>query len=89
VWNPLKAVFWDYPELTDEPTLKAFVLRAKKNPEKDSLDWALTRLLERGRVIDVRKLFDWKEIRAALGRLRLSTWARAKWSRMIEVYDRA
>lgn len=88
VWNPLKAVFWDYPELTDEPTLKAFLSRAKENPEKDSLDWALTRLLERGRVIDVKKLFDWKEIRAALIHLRLSVWARAKWQRMIDVYDR-
>ncbi|MDD8026161.1 MAG: type II toxin-antitoxin system prevent-host-death family antitoxin [Acidobacteriota bacterium] len=88
-WNPLKAVFWDYPNLTEERALKAFLAEAKANPEKEQLDWAMTRLLERGRVIDVKKLFNWSEIRAALTRLRLSPWARAKWNRMLEVYDHA
>jgi prevent-host-death family protein len=88
-WNPLKAVFWDYPNLTEERALKAFLAEAKANPEKAQLDWAMTRLLERGRVIDVKKLFDWSEIRAVLTRLRLSPWARAKWNRMLEVYDHA
>jgi prevent-host-death family protein len=88
-WNPLKAVFWDYPNLTEEPALKAFLAEAKANPESGSLDWAMTRLLERGRVVDVKKLFDWAEIRTALARVRLSPWARAKWNRMLEVYDHA
>jgi prevent-host-death family protein len=88
-WNPLKAVFWDYPNLTEEQALKAFLAEARANPEKTQLDWAMARLLERGRVVDVKKLFDWGEIRAALARLRLSPWARAKWNRMLEVYDHA
>ncbi|MCX6559696.1 MAG: type II toxin-antitoxin system prevent-host-death family antitoxin [Candidatus Aminicenantes bacterium] len=88
-WNPLKAVFWDYPNLTEERALKAFLAEAKANPESGSLDWAMTRLLERGRVVDVKKLFDWSEIRMALTRVRLSPWARAKWNRMLEVYDHA
>jgi hypothetical protein len=46
-------------------------------------------MLERGRVVDVRKSFSWEEIRMALDHLRLSDWARAKWNRMLEVYDHA
>lgn len=88
VWHPLKAVFWDFPELAEEEKLKSYVERAKLNPSGDSLDWVLTRMLERGRVIEVKKLFGWDEIRAALPRLSLTPWARAKWRRMTEIYAR-
>lgn len=87
-WNPLKAVFWDFPEFAQEKQLKSYIERAKLNPSGDSLDWVLTRMLERGRVIEVKKLFSWDEIRAALPHLRLTPWALAKWRRIIEIYDR-
>jgi prevent-host-death family protein len=87
-WNPLKAVFWDYPELTEEKAVRAYVEEACRSPERGALDWVLTRFLERGRVIDVRKFFDWAEIRSALPHLRLTLFARNKWARMLEVYDR-
>jgi len=87
-WNPLKAVFWDYPELTEEKAVRAYVEEACRSVERGALDWVLTRLLERGRVVDVRKFFDWAEIRSALPHLRLTPFARNKWARMLEVYDR-
>ena len=87
-WNPLKAVFWDYPELTEEKAVRAYVEEACGSPERGALDWVLTRFLERGRVVDVRKFFDWAEIRSALPHLRLTPFARNKWARMLEVYDR-
>jgi prevent-host-death family protein len=87
-WNPLKAVFWDYPELTEEKAVRAYVEEACRSPERGALDWVLTRFLERGRVVDVRKFFDWAEIRSALPHLRLTPFARNKWARMLEVYDR-
>jgi hypothetical protein len=87
-WNPLKAVFWDYPELTEEKAVRAYVEEACRSPERSALDWVLTRFLERGRVVDVRKFFGWAEIRSALPHLRLTPFARNKWARMLEVYDR-
>jgi prevent-host-death family protein len=87
-WHPLKAVFWDFPELAEEEKLKSYIARARLNPSGDSLDWVLTRMLERGRVIEVKKLFGWDEIRAALPHLSLTPWARAKWRRMTEIYAR-
>jgi prevent-host-death family protein len=87
-WHPLKALFWDFPELAEEEKLKSYVERARLNPSGDSLDWVLTRMLERGRVLEIKKLFGWDEIRAALPRLSLTPWARAKWRRIIEIYAR-
>jgi prevent-host-death family protein len=87
--NPLRGVFWDYPELTNAPVLAAFIEKARPNPQGAEWSWVLTRMLERGRVVDVRKSFSWEEIRMALDHLRLSDWARAKWNRMLEVYDHA
>lgn len=87
--NPLRGVFWDYPELTHAAALSAFIEEARRNPQGAEWSWVMTRMLERGRVVDVRKSFSWKEIRAALSCLRLSDWARAKWKRMLEVYDHA
>jgi len=86
--NPLKAVFWDYPELTDAADLKRHIDEAREAIEKGTYDWMLSRMLERGRVVDVRKFFDLNEIRSALPRLRLTPLARKKWKRMIEVYGR-
>ena len=87
-WNALKAVFWDYPELTEEKAVRAYLEKARRSPDRDALDWVLARFLERGRVVDVRKFFDWAEIRSALPHLRLTPFARNKWARMLEVYDR-
>jgi prevent-host-death family protein len=87
-WNPLKAVFWDYPELTEEKAVREYAENARRSPDREALDWVLTRFLERGRVVDVRKFFDWAEIRSALPHLRLTPFARKKWARMLDVYDR-
>ena len=87
-WNPLKAVFWDYPELIEEKAVREYAEDARRSPDREALDWVLTRFLERGRVVDVRKFFDWAEIRSALPHLRLTPFARNKWARMLEVYDR-
>ena len=86
--NSLKAVFWDYPELTEEKAVREYAENARRSPDREALDWVLTRFLERGRVVDVRKLFDWAEIRSALPHLRLTPFARKKWTRMLDVYDR-
>ena len=86
--NPLKAVFWDYPELTEEKAVRKFTEDARRSPDREALDWVLTRVLERGRVVDVRKFFDWTEIRSALPHLRLTPFARKKWVRMLDIYDR-
>lgn len=87
-WNPLKAVFWDHPELSDEANLKLRIGKARAATGQDTYDWILSRMLERGRVIDVRKFFDLDEIRSALPRLVLTPFAKKKWERMIEVYGR-
>jgi prevent-host-death family protein len=86
--NPLKAVFWDYPELIEEKAVREYVDDGRRSPDPEALDWVLTRFLERGRVVDVRKFFDWAEIRSALPHLRLTPFARKKWARMLDVYDR-
>lgn len=86
--NPLKAVFWDYPELIEEKAVREYVEDARRSPDREALDWVLTRFLERGRIVDVRKYFDWVEIRSALPHLRLTSFARKKWIRMLDVYDR-
>lgn len=87
-WNSLKAVFWDYPVLTDEEAVREFVENAHRAKDYDSYRWILSRFLERGRVVDVKKLFTWGEIRIALPHLKLTHYARKKWARMLEVYDR-
>jgi len=87
-WNPLKAVFWDYPGLTNEAAVRELLESARRAPDGDAFRWIMSRFLERGRVVDVKKLFPWNEIRAVLPRLKLSPYARKKWIRMLEVYDR-
>jgi len=81
--NYLKAVFWDYPQYTEEQTL----VPALEQSRRSSLFyWFLTRFLEHGRVIDVFRYFRIEEIAENLSRLRLSPYANKKWQRMIEVY---
>jgi hypothetical protein len=88
-WNPLKAVFWDYPALTEESAIREFVEETHRAKDHGSYRWILSRFLERGRVVDVKKFFSWGEIRLALPSLQLTAYARKKWARMLEVYDRA
>lgn len=85
--NPLKAVFWDYPELTEKEAVREYAENARRSPDREAWDWILTRFLERGRVVDVRNFFDWPEIRSALPHLQLTPFARKKWARMLDVYD--
>jgi len=81
--NPLIAVFWDYPEYTDEGNILR-ILEEKKDGFFRS--WAMRRFLVNGRVIDAFKYFSLKEIAENIDRLRLDAYSRAKWSRLLEVY---
>ena len=87
--NPLRAVFWDYPALTGEKAIREYMEDARHAPDSEAFRWLLTRFLERGRVVDVRKFFGWGEIRSALPHLKLTPYAQKKWARMLEVYDHA
>ena len=85
-WNPLKAVFWDYPELTEEATLSLRIQEARDSPIQDAFRWYLARFLERGRVVDAWRFFRLDEIRRIMPSLRLSSRAAAKWTRILEYY---
>jgi cephalosporin-C deacetylase-like acetyl esterase len=80
--NYLKAVFWDYPDLTDEK----YLLSTIQNSNADIKQWILTRFLEYARVIDTFKYFDVNEISTKLKDLKLRPFYRKKWERLIEVY---
>jgi len=81
--NYLKAVFWDYPQFTDEDNLRSHL--KKKN--KESLHrWIMSRFLEYGRVVDTLKYFTIAEIAENLSELKLSSYTLKKWKRMIELY---
>lgn len=84
--NPLKAVFWDYPELTEEATLSLRIQEARDSPIQDAFRWYLARFLERGRVVDAWRFFRLDEIRRIMPSLRLSSRAAAKWTRILEYY---
>ena len=83
----LKAVFWDYPDLADEKRLTIFLKHRRDTNDQWALEWALSRFLERGRAVDAMKYFGLDEIRAMLPKLRLSPYARKKWTRILEVYE--
>ena len=85
-WNPLKAVFWDYPELTDEATLGLRIQEARDSPIQDAFRWYLARFLERSRVVDAWRFFRLDEIRRIMPSLRISSRAVAKWTRILEYY---
>jgi hypothetical protein len=82
--NTLKAVFWDYPELTSPSELKGFMENHKTQPR--IIHWLLRRFLENGRVVDVLNYFSTGEIAVHLPELRLSSYSRKKWERIIDVY---
>jgi hypothetical protein len=85
-WNPLKAVFWDYPELTDETVLSHKIREARDSSLQDAFRWYLARFLERGRVVDTLRFFRPDEIRPAIQSLRISPRAVAKWTGILEFY---
>ena len=82
--NTLKAVFWDYPRLTDPDDLRVFI-KNNRHSEKVYL-WIMKRFLENGRVIDTLRFFPLSEIANHITRLRLSGYAKRKWLRIIEFY---
>ena len=82
--NYLKAVFWDYPRLTDPEYLHDFI---KKNRDSARVyRWLLRRFLENGRVVDTFQYFPLTEIAAHISKLRLSPYSKKKWTRIIEFY---
>ncbi|MDW7761830.1 MAG: type II toxin-antitoxin system prevent-host-death family antitoxin [Acidobacteriota bacterium] len=86
--NPLKAVFWDYPELTDENVLAGKIRAARKSSLQDALRWFLARFLERGRAVDTLRFFTPEEIRRHLPSLKISPRAVARWTKILESYAR-
>jgi prevent-host-death family protein len=86
--NPLKAVFWDYPELTDENVLAGKIRAARKSSLQDALRWFLARFLERGRAVDTLRFFTPEEVRRHLPSLKISPQAVARWTKILESYAR-
>ncbi len=84
--NFLKAVFWDYPEFTDEKSLAKLIPGEFENI--DLRRWFLYRFLENGRVIDTVKYFSLKEIEENLKFLKLSDYALEKWNWILKTYGR-
>ena len=80
--NSLKAVFWDYPEFTEEKKLSDCL---KNNALRQ---WAMRRFLENGRVVDTLKYFSIKEISENMSTLKLTSAAKEKWGRLVEVYGK-
>ena len=87
-WNPLKAVFWDYPELTNEAALGRKIQEARDSSLQDAFRWYLARYLERGRVVDTLRFFRLEEIRRVMPSLRISPRAVAKWARILAGYGK-
>ena len=81
--NYLKAVFWDYPQFSNEENLKSFL---KKPLDKALYLWIISRFLEHGRVVDTLQFFTINEIKENLPKLKLSDYTLVKWKRMIELY---
>jgi hypothetical protein len=79
----LMAVFWDLPKFRDEEYLRRFL---EEQEGKIPYQWAMTRFLEYGRVIDTFALFNKREISEYLPRLQLTPQAQKKWKRLLEVY---
>jgi hypothetical protein len=80
--NYLKAVFWDYPEFTDET--KLMELLRIQNP--DVVNWIMYRFLEHGRAIDTLKYFSIYDIKNNIDNIKLKQPTLNKWKRLIEVY---
>jgi hypothetical protein len=82
--NYLKAVFWDYPQLTNQEQLLTFIRENRKS--KKVYMWILKRFLEHARVVDVLQYFSLEEIAGYLPDTNLTPYSRKKWKRIIEVY---
>lgn len=81
--NYLNAVFWDYPQFTDERALKTCL---NEKAGSTLCHWIMTRFLEHGRVVDTLAYFKLEEIAQSLPRLRLSPYTEKKWKRILQVY---
>lgn len=81
--NYLKAVFWDYPKFIRSKYLKDYI---SKNKNNESYFWIMQRFIEHGRVVDTLKYFKLSEINRNIKKLKLSSYNRKKWSRIIEIY---
>ena len=84
--NYLKSVFWDYPRLQDEESLRNVIQIGRSQGDEKRIQWVMARFLEYGRVVDTFKFFTIHEIAENLKQLRLSQYARGKWTRLVEVY---
>lgn len=82
--NPLKAVFWDHPELTDETILGGKIQETRDAPVQDAFHWYLARFLERGQPADTLRFFRMDEIRRIMPSLKISRRAIAKWTEILE-----
>ncbi len=81
--NMLKAVFWDYPQFTDEEYLREAL---HENEHGFMFQWILSRFLQRARVVDTFKYFSINSIATHLSSLQLPPSTRKKWLRLVEVY---
>ena len=84
--NYLKAVFWDYPDLCDNENIKKMLDKAREEKNDAAIHWIMSRFLERGRVRDTAAFFSPKEIMNELAHVKISTNARKRWERLLEVY---
>jgi len=86
--NPLKAVFWDYPELTEEPILRRKIQEAREGTPRDAFRWYMARFLESGRIAETLRFFGLDEIRRTLSSLKISPRAVSRWTRVLDFYGR-
>jgi hypothetical protein len=79
----LSAVFWDYPQFTDEQTLRE-ALRTEASGEFHR--WVLLRFMRHGRVVDAFCFFTLSELEQGIPLLKGDAYTARKWKRVIEVY---
>jgi len=84
--NYFKAVFWDYPGLDTADKIRGVLQDAKDKDQRERIHWIMSRFLERGRVRDTALFFGLQEIKETLNALKLSSRARKRWKRLLEVY---
>ena len=84
--NYLKAVFWDYPHLCDPESIEKALSEARQQNDNKTVYWIMARFLERGRFKDTASFFRPKEIKEGLKSLRISSRAKKRWERFLEVY---
>lgn len=84
--NYLKAVFWDYPNLCENEGVRNMLEKAREEKDTRTIQWIMSRFLERGRIRDTALFFNPKEIRNELAHIKISPRARKRWERLLEVY---